>query len=142
MRNLLKITLALTLALLPTWAFAATFHYRETVTFITFGDAAAGFSGCLMFQVASQGGKAGIDNSASGDTGATGYTGTAKRYVVDFNPANTPNYSPLVSIIASLLVPQNTVTVLINFVDDGPSQTTYPGCGGTSDQYAARKLGF
>ena len=52
-------------------AYASTTHWRDTVTCIS---NATDHNSCIMFQTIATGGVSGLDNSGSGDTGATGYT--------------------------------------------------------------------
>ena len=60
-------------------AIAGTPHWADTVTYV--GNA-GGYPSCIMFQTTATGGVAGINNSSTGNSGATGYTGNAQWNVI------------------------------------------------------------
>jgi hypothetical protein len=140
-------------------AFATTQHVREQVTFVSLG--AGAHPGCLMFQIASQGGKQGINNSAvasGGDAGAPGYTGTALRYAVGigtdatsgFTASPQPSTGYWASAGVSIMMIMsaryaNGPALLLNFVDEGQNAgggtPIYGDCGTASDVYAVGGFG-
>lgn len=125
------------LCLVPASAFADTFHFREAVSYMATGGPAN--ATCLIFQTVQGGGVYGIDNSAGGDSGATGYTGLATRYVIHVAAADA--FGPVGGFVDTMIASSrfSNQTLTVNFNDAGLNAAT--GCPVASDAKVVNLVG-
>ena len=122
---------------------ANTNYWRDKVTYIA---NSTNYPSCIMFQTEQTNGVLGMDNSSVGDTGATGYTGTAHWHVIGIG-SGTGTRKDQAGFIELMLANSRLSAaaanpVTINWLDYGQnSGPTYGDCNTASTFDAAPVTG-